>query len=328
MLLLAGGLTFYRTSQPTGPIVQLGVEEKTLIAYNEQGQELWRHGFPHPFHNVYAPVTRHKFSWIGDIDGDGKTETLFVYRSVNESEDGTPLFCFSETGQVKWQFFGGREVHNGKQRFSGVYFPFITVLPKHKQIIVSSNHSVSDPQQIALLNGDGKLLAEYWHMGHLRDLAVADWSGSGGDEELLMPGIDQNRGQAELVVLPLKMIPPPIMGSASLDLPLIANRGGEKAIVLFPKSCITQKLGPFNLAFLVKLVPIGFEVFVYESHTPLGDPPLLIYTFNPKLEVIGLTVSSTLLARHKQLEADGTLGHSFSESESNRLREGVVVIRQ
>lgn len=326
-IVIAIGYWLYRTAAiEKGRPAEVAVRGKSLIVSNDKGQELWRHSFPDALHQEsYFPAALPKFTWIGDLDGDGKLEVLAVFTSVNNLVVGTPLICFSQDGKVKWQFSAGRQLRVGDHVLTGIYFSDITVLPERRQIIVKSNHSMSYPQQIALLDSSGKVLGEYWHSGHLRDLVVADLAGT-GEKELLMPGINNDLGQATLVVLPLKNMPPPISTSQS-DLQALASRGGERAVVLFPKSCITKKLEPSNRAFRARVTPGGIEVDVYESYTERGTPPLLSYTLDKDFRVIGLLVSSTFLSRHKQLEAEGKLDHSFSQAESDQLKREVVVKR-
>ncbi|MBI4909451.1 MAG: hypothetical protein HY820_37885 [Acidobacteria bacterium] len=272
------------------------------------------------------PNARQKSVWIGDIDGDGSTEVLFVYRPINVVEAGTPLYCFSADGSIKWQFMTSRLVRDDSQAFSGIYFSSIWALPARKQIIVSSNHSLWHPHQIALLDGHGQVIGEYWHPGHIRDLAVADLN-KDGRQTLLLAGVNNNFKRATLVALPLDELPAQIpLTFNPFEIPAM-GAGKEKIVILFPHSCITMKMFPSNRAFQVKVLPTGIDVNVIESYTEGGSPPFLIYTFNSKLELMRINSSSTCMAWHKKLEAEGKLDHPFSESEIDRLRTLVTVRR-
>lgn len=68
------------------------------------------------------------------------------------------------------------------------------------RIAVASVHHTWYPSQIALLSGDGKLLGEYWHAGHLNHMAVAEAS-RGGRPLLFAGGIANGYRRAALVAL-------------------------------------------------------------------------------------------------------------------------------
>lgn len=310
---------------PKGPPASVAVVGRKLIATNEQGQPLWDYPLPDHVHTEsYGPHSFADFVWIGDLDRDGSTEVLFVYRPVSDLQLGTPLFCFSETGELKWQFRGGRKVHYKDELMSDIYFSDVTVLPQIQRIVVRSNHSKNDPQQVAILDASGRMLAEHWHPGHLRHLIAID---SAQGPELLLPGVNNEAERATLVVLPVAAIPPVISAKQPANLLELARRGGESATVLFPRSCITRKLEAFNRAYRVEALADRIEVDVYESHTESGNPPYLSYVFNRNLDLEAIEVSSTFRSRHKQLEAEGKLDHPFSDAEREQWKRELLVQR-
>lgn len=105
------------------------------------------------------------------------------------------MFCFSEKGQVKWEFVPGRKVSAPKEDFSDIYFvTTFQAIPKTGQhaslVIANSVHSRTFPNQVVALDGrTGANLGEYWHSGHLLHLAIADLDGD-GVEEILLAGVN------------------------------------------------------------------------------------------------------------------------------------------
>lgn len=176
-----------------------------------------------------------------------------------------------------------------------------------------------------VLDSQGGILSEYWHSGHLPHLRLADLDGD-GTEEILAAGVSEAYRQATLVVLDLtgffgaSQAPPDSPEEFADMVPAV-----EKALVLFPKSCITRRFEPYNRVAALRVASDFIEAQVSQTHTDSGLN--LLYQLNRRLEVVGLTVSEAFEKRHTELEAEGKLDHNLSAGEIAALKQ-VRVIRR
>ncbi len=243
------------------------LEDQTLAATEKNGKELWRVDFPLGFWKEYYSGDRlRSLVWTGDIDGDAKSEVLFVYYQPDPIGTGTQLYCFSQDGTVKWQYKAGRPVQNDRgERFAGNYYSLITADTAHRQVIVRSNNSVGHPHQLSLLDSSGKLFGEHWHPGHINYTAIADLDSDGRDD-LLFAGVNNDAAQATIIVLdPEELSRAGPVPEGTLDQMCRFSRRLQKRIVFFPHSCITTKFNPYNRAF--KLFVGENSITVYVSAT-------------------------------------------------------------
>jgi transcriptional regulator with XRE-family HTH domain len=319
----------YRDPAPeVGGPANFRLEASTLIVTDGQNKEIWRHQFPArllpEWYEGQSAVRRVAFA---DIDGDGHIETVFVNVAFDHGSVGTPLICFSGDGQRLWEFTPRRTVRDntGREYLPPYFINNVQVIPiagLGSRILVSSNHYLHNPNQVAMLDPGGALVSEYWHSGHLLYTAHADLNGD-GIEEILLAGVNNGYGQATIVVFDARNVNGAskqpgrqILGFAS---------GTEKAVVLFPKTCLAQN-APYNR---VKSLWITQErritVAVVEGVSEARNPGEMIYELDFGLNVSSARPDSHLQENHRILESQGILDHSWTEEESERMRRGVVV---
>jgi len=75
---------------------QLGrLDGPALTILNAEGKELWHKDFPDGFWRDYYDQGLEQRVWIGDLDGDGKTDVLFLYHPAGSPlSHSTTLICF------------------------------------------------------------------------------------------------------------------------------------------------------------------------------------------------------------------------------------------
>lgn len=313
----------------TGIISPAGysLEVSTLIVTDAQGREVWRHQFPSRIaKGWYEGLSSVRRCTFGDIDQDGGVETLFVYVPLDFGSVGTTLYCFDKDGTIKWEFVPGRTIRIGDREYLPPYFTSnVQIIPIGKEsprILVSSNHYAHNPNQIAMLDATGKLISEYWHAGHLLSIAHADLNDDGVDE-LLLGGVNNGYGQATMIIFD----PRRVSGASRqpqrqiLGLP----SGTEKAVVLFPKSCLSHN-APYNRVFELRVTrERRIMVAVVEGVAEDDNPGEMIYEFDFKLTVISARPDSHLQEHHRVLEEKGTVDHSLIDQEIANLRDEVVI---
>jgi len=317
---------------PHGPPTGFRVEGRNLIVTNAKGRVLWTHPFEVPLQpSAYPPERLLSQTWLGDLDGDGRPELLFVEHPLNQADVGSKVLCFADNGKTKWSFTPGRPV---RDRGSLMVLPYYT---SHLQVIigktsaetrvaVSSVHNLDQPCQVAFLDIHGKVVGEYWHPGHMYESRVVDLNHD-GRKELVLAGVNNGMHQATLVVLdPLKIVglmtPKEMLDHRFEIMDMAAAK--EESVVFFPRSCISRGQ-PFTRAHSLRVTNERVIVTVAEGYNE--GYPGFDYQLDYGLNVVDIGPDSpnTRLA-HQALEARGEVDHPFS-TECDRLKAAVIVRR-
>lgn len=321
LLIVSGvALGVWLLSRRVGPPARLRVEEKEIIVSDSEGRERWRHAFVRPI----RPESPRTTAWFGHLGIGNTVDTLFVHQPLQLAN--TDLLCFSENGKLRWKFCAGKPVSDGRMQYPVVYFiNSFKVLPASKEstqkIVLSANHGWSYPDQVAVLDPNGKLVGEYWHSGHLSALETVP-VGPSGSLSVALAGVDNGRRRATVVFLD----PNDVHGASAEDDDSYnlkgLGTGAETAIVWFERSCINEATQEFNYATEIASVPGGLQVVVMESSE---HGAYVIYVLDKDLNVAYVEVSSGFKAFHRSLEEAGLLKHHFSEDEVKKLSHTQIV---
>jgi hypothetical protein len=308
---------FLRRSTPRP--ASFRVEGSSLVVLDETGSELWTHQFEFRLIASLTPVPYHNpAAHIGDVDGDGGSEVLFAKRPLETGRHPSSLLCFSDTGQIKWEFVPGRTVATSRQTFPPPYvvrdFAFGNLGAGHgRGIVVSATHARGYPAQLSLLSPDGKVRGEYWHSGHLGAVRIGDLDGD-GRIEIGASGTNNAEAQATFVLLD----PARIAGASVESVPDYQLLGfapaREKRRVLFPRSCVNRVNYPRNFATQASLQGDTLTVEVIEAFGEANWGPVY-YHFGKNLELKGIEGSEGYRLAHESYEKRGLLDHPFSPAE-------------
>ena len=312
------------TARP-GPPAVFRTEYRTLVVADAANRELWRHTFDAPFepHGYEGGVGSLRTA-LADVDGDSHVEMLFAYYSNRYQTEGVPLYCFSDTGTVKWKYTPGRAVSDPQRKYAG---PFIVTAlavadlggPVGKVIALANRDAVYYPSQFVILNGKGKPVGEYWHSGHLDNMAFVDLDGD-GIKEILLSGVNNGYAAAALVALDARDFTGASYQGTNdphqiLGLPLHK----ERALVLFPRSCMNRRLAPYNMAHEIFIADGQIRVHVQETGETGGPGEFAIYTLGRNLNCLHAEVSDSFAITHRRLHALGILDHSLTDAEVGGL---------
>ena len=281
-----------------------------LVVVDVHGRELWTKQFGYALSDYQrlSALTRN-MGWVGDLDSDGEPEVLFL---AHPKAGGNPMvYCYSSSGDVRWSFQPGQKAHGFPDEFRPPYNPENLLVFRVRggvRIAVASVHHTWYPSQVALLSGEGKLLGEYWHSGHLNSLAVTEASRD-GKPLLFAGGIANGYRRAVLVALD-----PERLGGVSReenrDYQLPGPPALEIARVLFPRSCINVAKEPFNGVASLRVTRTELMVGVREESE---HPAIVMHRFMTDGRYKGAGLSSRFVARHNELEHAKILDHRLDE---------------
>jgi len=280
-----------------------------LVVVDDHERELWRKtfGFPLTDYQLFADRGQ-TMGWVGDVDGDGDPEVIFA--AYSKTSETTPtVYCYSRRGAERWRFVPGTSAASFPKDYHPPYYPENLLVFRAGgavRIAVASVHHTWFPCQIALLSGDGQLLREYWHAGHIQTLAVSDTK-STGRPLLYAGGIANGYKQATLVVLN----PETFSGSSreeDVTFQLPGAPGLEEARVLFPRSCINRAKETFNGVTRLDARAGRLYVGVYEE---AGAEAQVLHTFDQRMTYQGAGLSSRFAARHAELQNTRLLDHAL-----------------
>jgi hypothetical protein len=307
--------------------VAFRVDQGSLVVLDEHGHELWQRVFDDPLlTEAYATDAYygHRRFWVGDLDGDGHKEVLFVVRTLHEAWGADYLACFSDRGVERWRFVPGRKISSASETFANRYVvrDFAVAPLGHggaPEILVTSSQIPYYPDQVALLSSAGKILGEYWHSGNLEYLVV-----SGRD--IYLGGISNGYRAATLVVLDADHISGVSTEEDAAHQLLGFAPAHEKARILFAKSCISRKFEPYNR--VTNLVVDRNAVTVLVSERPPPTPATVWYHFTPDLKLSHFEFTDLFRAYHAELRARHELDHDLTPGEEARLQAIRVLSNQ
>jgi hypothetical protein len=328
-------------SRPRGVPATLTTAASTLIVRDAQDRELWRHVFPRILaKDAYDVKDGRTRTWtMGDVDDDGETEVIVADKPLLTSSGAVfgELLCFSQDGRrIKWRFNPGARVvtDNSNQTYYPPYWiSNVRIVPGRKRgegrVIVSSNHYLEAPDQVAVLDGGGRLVGEYWHPGHLLRMDFADLDHD-GKFEVLLGGVNNGQHAATLIAFD----PDHVSGtSTGLADPRFGLRGfppgTEKAIVLFNRSCVIRSgpaMEPYNRVGQLTVTPDRITVAVVESISE-GDRRWILYDLDYGLRVVSAEASLMFQRAHSELERAGVLNHFLLPGDFREFISDVVVVR-
>lgn len=322
---------FIHASGP-GPPARLSQESDSVIAADERGRELWRYKFEDPLRLEEDPeeIPTARRASFDDLDGDGRIETLYAYVPASIEEKGASLFCFSEAGKLRWSFRPGRAVHTAAATFGSQYaISYFGLLPGgnrgEARILVVSNQVGGFPAQVAVLDGQGRTLGEYWHSGPLTTVETGDLD-SDGSPEIVLGGHSNSYQAATLVVLDSRYVQGASTERESPKFQILGfGPGREKARLLFPPTGVNRLLEARNFVsqIVLRFGCLQLEVRERNEGEALSRQPGVVYALDTRLRVMAVEATDEFWAQRRQLESLRKLRPGLEDADIKRLGGGV-----
>jgi hypothetical protein len=271
---------------------------------------------------IYSDERYARFPWLKfeDIDRDGKVETLFVIKTVDQRAEGM-VACFDDRGHEKWHFQAGREQLIGKQPFSADYriegIDTADVNQDGKpEVLFYATHYPDYPSQFVILDAAGKELGEYWNPGHFNEFVYADLDGD-GRTEIIAGGVNNDHGKGFIVVFD----PLSLSGAAPQSDPekkfKNLSPGSEKYYVLIPRTDVDLQDGyPVDATASIELNK-NKEISVLSMRSRL------YFEFSYGFEFLRIRKSHAFLAMHKKAFDEGKVRSVLDDAYFENLGKGV-----
>ncbi len=301
------------------------MDGSTLSVLNAEGKEIWHKIFPDGFSTdwYYDPGQAPRF-WIGDLDGHGHASVLFLYLPGGSSQShSSTLICYSDRGKEKWRWTPGRElpeIEGSPATFKTIALRVLKATDKKpRRIVVSSVHDPWWPNQVAVIDSNGKTISEYWHTGHLFHMILADLDGD-GREEIVATGIDNGYRQATLIVLD----PDRVFGASDeSEKPKFQIHGmgaaQERLRLLFPRSDLNKALYTYNQGWDVMVENGSIRLTVRECIVPAGCP--VWYELDKNMHLISAYAGDEFRSNHAKFYLNGKDAHPFGPEEEAEFQK-------
>ncbi len=320
-------------------------EKEFLVAYNKQGDELWRKYIFKGFSMESPPqwIAEHEGRGliVRDIDRDGKNEVTGIfgwayspYMGANNPFQNA-VVCFEADGRERWRYDLHRNVTIGGVPYSDDYAFYQIVYEGREdqaaEVVALASHRPWFPNVIVRLDArTGTLKSEYWHNGGLPYYTRKDLDGD-GVEELLFGGQNNRLGHASLAVFDPRKIEghgPAPAGFA----PEGMSPGTEKYYLLFPGSDlkkywadITNEISGVKIMEdgLIQVIVAEKVPFPVKMEGPAPEGGTLYFYFDSSMRCVRVRASDAFSGLHGRYRDRGLVTSELNEEYFENLRRGI-----
>jgi hypothetical protein len=303
-------ITLTRGTKDTNPMYA-EVKNAVLRVYNKEGEVLWskpvpripdgstRFGFNSPYNT--------RFVTVDDIDGNGRNVVLVTGLTVASQYGIDSLFCFEDSGKLRWKIGAGKFATFGKKGvglFTEAGFVSHVVVKSSERpprlFTLVSDIAFSPAKLIEIDTQTGRELHAYHHRGGLSVLLQMDIDND-GKQELVVAGVNDGYDRACISILE----PDKIDGHAPVPSELLPLENmvpaKEKYYVLLPVSDLGRTRGHtlYNSVGHAQnpednlLIVSAQEPGATDSTT--GVSPAVVYVFGESMKVVNVTGDDNFL---------------------------------
>jgi len=307
----AGLWTFARASEPPSRLAVVGSD---LLALDASGRTRWTHHFE----SAQAWATSARWSYIQDLDADGRVDVLAALEvgRPSASEHGGALVSLEGDGRPRWSV-----VPDDRLTFrDGEYGPpwaaadlAVYRVGGQARISWSVHHFTWWPGLLITLNAAGQRLGTFVNSGWIRGAVPSPDS-----RHLLVTGVTNSRHAYFVAVLdaahPSGHSPePPGSAMECLSCP----PGDPLQYLVLPRTDVSrQEPFPGDGPSVMTFEDGTIQVQAIESTGPVVAAA--IYEFGPDLTLRSARLSDSFWEWHRLLERDGKLDHRAEDCPERR----------
>ena len=311
-------------------------EKEFLVAYNKEGDELWRKhiGIGYDVQEAGTQVREDPERVVKtiNVDGNGDNEVISIFGwsvALKDSKDlplKNTIVCYNADGKERWKYEYHRQMTFGKDSFADDYIFNLMLTGDFDrdgkvEVIAEASQPPWSPNVIVKLNASaGTLVSEYWSRGAFDCFAHKDIDGD-GIEEIIFGGQNNSYRRGCLAVFD----PRYIKGHVPLpdtSTPEGVAQGMEKYYVMLPLVDLE--------GIIIGDVPN--EVLKIDVHNDgsmeiqVMDKSVapIIYDFDSAMRCQKVRGSATFEVRYRKLESEGKITRKLDNQYYDELRKGIL----
>ncbi|TAK16783.1 MAG: hypothetical protein EPO35_04645 [Acidobacteria bacterium] len=294
---------------PGGRLIARAVlDGDTLIAYDGDNREVWRHSFGH----LSAAPTLHRVG-VGDLDGDHKPDVVasVVPWRADSQNQRSELIAISSSGRALWQRTLDDAVSFDGKEYAAPWFHdalIVYSVAGQARITLAAHHHIWWPDLIVTLDGTGKTLGTFVNTGWIDQLVL-----SSDGRHLIATGVNNVLKSSVLAALdvtkPLGQSPAIPGGPICTDCPA----GSPDLYLAWPR---TELADPAQAPPTMASVDAEGRIQVRAIQRRSDGGPELIAELSPAFVVLRQSVSDSFQQLHERLETSGTIKHDLAHCPS------------
>ena len=305
------------------------VKGNKLTVFDRQDRKVWDYRFEFPLaEGLYRrgdgdSWPRRELALLRDIDGDGHVEFLFVtYPEQLADHDRAYFACFDHRGRLRWRYKPNRTVRFGDTAYARhrvIFFRFSAAEGNARSHIWLVTIDMLDfPSSVVKLDAGGKVLAEYWHAGHIDLLCDGKLARR---RVLLVAAFNNERSEAAISVLdydnPAGRSPAENMSYLCTDCP----HAYPLAYFLFPASVLGRAVDIRPAVYEIRPRADGVDFSVNVGSLPSGGQAEEHYTLDETLHLRSAEPGGGYQYIYDDLRDRGRIKKPFdSKAELQRMR--------
>jgi hypothetical protein len=258
-----------------------------LQTYGEKNKPGWTVHYPPPQNIPVREPVRPVKPFVDDINLDGKNEVVFLLNKGNypERTENDAVVCLSDQNNEQWRTdFGppSRAIFDFSLGGEGKFYCMSLVAFDYSgidtRLIVASASGVYYPDQVMILDGNGKKLKEYWHAGQIASLNELRDFDEDGKLEFVFYGENNRMGWSPVIIV---MEYDDFIGQSMPYVDLLFEHAKEERYYLFGHPWIDDSGGFTNISKDDPNIMVASNgVGLYSVTKTMGNYMEYFYDFN------------------------------------------------
>jgi len=300
------GLFAWRTTHRPH-LAEARFEGQRLIAEDPSRRVLWTHDFSAPLDIPEGQRSRRVH--VADLDGDGRREVVVGVRfSGSEVEE---VFCFSDTGTLRWRYRPADALQFGRETFSGPWrIGDMLVEPgaaaKHT-IWVAFTHHTWWPSFVVRIDETGEADLRFVSAGWVTELELFR---NGSESYIVAAGLNNEYDAGALAIIdPTRQAARSPQTPGSLYACLDCPAARPHRYFVFPRSELNAVTGsPANIVRAIRALPDKLEVRTEEVNET-SVQSFGVYELRGDFSLAAASMTDLYWDLHRRLEKEGKLSH-------------------